>query len=316
MADSGKKHGKDNNEGRFYSYEKEEIERIQKARGKRKKRVFRRRVLSFLFIILLILCLGFIIIKTPLFNVEAIEIEGNNFVSDEEILVAAKVSEGENIFTHSSGYMESQLEKLPYISRAEVQKKFPSGIYITVYEENEFALLELPDKLVSCDKNGKSIRVVSESETENLIVIKGCSEGDFVPGEYVKFSDEAKTELFYRCLGAATDYGLLNIAALDITDEDKIIFNVKPSLVIKLGEMGNEDELSYKMAYIREVMDNLPQNISGIIDATNVEAGVSYRTGEFEHDTLAEAEGSTEETENEEGSGEEATEEEEITETE
>ena len=55
-----------------------------------------------------------------------------------------------------------------------------------------------------------------------------------------------------------------------------------------MGKLGDEDELSYKMAYIKEVIDSLPGNISGIIDATNLDAGISYRTGEYEYKPVTE----------------------------
>ncbi len=287
----------DSDKRNISSYEKQEAERSARAKKNRKRRLRTRRILTVLFTLLLLLCVTFIFIKTPLFNVESIIIEGNSLVSDEEILASVKMSEGENIFSHSEGYMEKRLMSVPYISEAEVQKKYPSKIVIKVYEEDEFAALEFAGKIISCDKNGKSVNIITPEKKETLMLVKGCNEGEFSLGEYVVLSAEEETDTFYRCLTAIKDYGFAGVSEIDMTDTDDIVFTISGNLILKLGELGNEDELSYKMAYIKEVMDNLPQNISGIIDATNIESGVSYRTGEFEYKTEAEAEVSEEITE-------------------
>lgn len=300
MEDSGKRYVNKNKDG-FDSYEAKEKERIELARGKRKKRIRNRRIFSLLFIVLLILCVGIIVIRTPLFNVDSIMIEGNSLVSDEEILAAVKMSEGENIFSHTEKYMESKLSLLPYISKAEVEKILPSKVRITIHEENEYAVVEFKDEKITCDKNGKSVKIVDGDIKEGLVIIRGGSPGEFNTGDYIKLSDNESTDNFYKCLSILTDYGLTGVICADMSDVYNVVLTLTPNLVIKLGELGSEDELSYKMAYIREVMNNLPQNISGIIDATNIEAGVSYRTGEFEYDTS----GAEEEEENAKAEGEE-----------
>ena len=271
--------------------------------------------LGVLIIILLLLCAGLIVIRTPLFDIEKIKVEGNVNVTEEEILTVSGIDYGLNMFEHNNAYYEEKILSLPYISDAVVKKRFPSELKITVSEEYEFAAIELGERLIACDKNGKSIRVILPEEAEDIIVVKGCKEGKFLIGGYIVLDSEEETNLMKQCLTCISDYGFRDVTAIDISDSDNIVFTVGESLTVKVGALGNEDELSYKMAYIKEVIDSLPDNISGIIDATNPEAGVSYRTGEYEYSAVAEDEFSSAESEKtEEGmaenvEGEEATEE-------
>ena len=60
-----------------------EVSREEVRRRKRRKRKKRGRVFwGFMVLILILLCVGLVIVKTPLFNIEEINIEGNVLVSE------------------------------------------------------------------------------------------------------------------------------------------------------------------------------------------------------------------------------------------
>ncbi len=259
-------------------------DRVKRRRKRRRKRG----IISFLFIILILLCVGLIIIKTPLFNVEKVTVKGNVLVSEEDIFKVSGIYEGQNIFDHLSSYYEEKIHTLPYVSTVKVQKKFPSEIYITVSEEYEYAVLDFGGVGVFCDKHGKSIKIATMEETEKLIKFTGCHEGTYELGNYIRLESDKETETFKKCLAAIEEYGFLDVTEVNMADINDLVFTVDGNLTVKIGELGDEDELSYKMAYIKEVIDSLPHGISGIIDATNPEAGVSYRTGEYEYTPSAE----------------------------
>ena len=262
----------------------EEVRRTKRRRRKKRGRVF----WGFMILILILLCIGLVIVKTPLFNIEEINIEGNVLVSAEEILESCDLDKGQNILGKSSADCEEEILKLPYVHSVDVVKKYPSGITITIEEEYEFATVKLTGKSVICDRYGKSIRLSGEEENEKLVEFEGGHEGEFGLGEYIRLKSEEETEVMMRCLYCITDYEFLDVTKVDMTDSYNIVFTVGDSLIVKVGNLGDEDELSYKMAYIKEVIDSLPGNISGIIDATNLEAGISYRTGEYEYEPVTE----------------------------
>lgn len=267
---------------RSRSTETSNDEERRTVRKKRKKR--RRGFGGFILLLLILLCSGIVIMRTSLFDIEKITVKGNAILDEKTILSACKLYTGENIFSKSSSGCEEEILRLPYVHSVEVQKKYPSEIIITVKEEGEYAVLEQTGKDVICDRYGKSIRLMSEDETENFVKFTGCREGAYGLGEYINLSSDEETEIFRRCLSCITDYEFSDVTKVDMSDIYNIVFIVGETLEVRIGALGDEDEFSYKMAYIKEVIDSLPGNISGIIDATNPDAGVSYRTGEFEYD--------------------------------
>lgn len=301
MADSKDK--RKNYELNKEEYDKAEAKRLAEAKGRRIKRKRQRKIFTALFLILLVLSSLLIFIKTPLFEVDVITVSGNNLVSYEDIVSSSGTNLGDNIFNHTASFIERQIIKLPYISKVEVKKKYPSEIVIEVVEEDVFGVLQFMDKKIAFDKFGKSIKELTDEEAENILTVRGIEEGTFKLGEYVDFLDKSKREIFERCLRYIVDYDIENVSLIDIEDTKDIYMVVGRGLKVKIGSLGTEDEFSYKMAYIKEVMANLPRNVSGVIDATNIESGVSYRTEE------AEREETEEEKPMEEGEVEEKTEE-------
>lgn len=287
---------------REYSERAKRQEAERRSRTKRRRKIARikRKVFGIFFTVILILCVLIIILKTPFFSVKELIIEGNASVSEETIAAVSGLGTGESIFGHSADYSERSLEALPFISEAKVEKKFPSTVKITVTELAASYSLRLETRNVLIDKNGKSIMEAQGGEDSGFPVITGGSDGGFKMGEYVRLNDENMTENLMRCLSCADYYGFTDISEINISDEYNIYFIINGTLKIKIGSLGSDDELSYKMAYIKEVMEKLPGNLKGVIDATNPNSGVSYRS---EESTYQEEKTEGEETEEEKEDG-------------
>lgn len=259
--------------------ERREKEKRMRSKKRRKREKMKRRIFGVFFIVLVLMCTLIIILKTPLFSVKSLSIEGNNLVTSENIAKVSGLSEGESIFSHTASYSRRAIEAIPYISEAEVKKKLPSTVTIIVKELPGSYVLELDTRNVVIDKNGKSIKE-AEGDDFALPKIKGLPDGDFKLGQMAEPGDEKQTENFLRCLDSINAYGFSNITEIDLSDEYNIIFVLGDALKIKIGSLGSDDELSYKMAYIREVIGKLPENVRGVIDASNPNSGVSYRSDE------------------------------------
>lgn len=266
-------------------YMRLEAEKREMKKRRRRRERIRKKVFGIFLSVLLILCAIIIILKTPLFYIEKLVIEGNEAVSDEEIIRASGLNLGKSIFDRSSSYSERGILSLPYISEVSVEKKLPSTVKITVSELGASFALKLEEKTVLIDKNGKSIAQANGGPDEDKLPVIICAEdGDFALGDYVKLKDEGKTETLMRLLQCVDYYEFSDITEIDISDEYNIVLICNGELKIKVGTLGSEDELSYKMAYIKEVMKKLPNSTKGVIDATNPHSGVSFRNGDLSSD--------------------------------
>lgn len=266
--------------------ERREKEKRMRRKKRRKKEKIKRRVFGIFFLLLVLLSAVIIILKTPLFSVKTLTIEGNFTVDSEKIAAASGLGEGESIFNRTSSYAKKAIESLPYISEATVKKKLPSTVTISVTELPGAFLLELDTGNFVIDKNGKTVKE-AEGDDFALPVIKGCRAGTFAIGQMAALSDENATNTLLRCLKSIDEYEFTDITGIDLSDEYNIVLILGNALKIKIGSLGSDDELSYKMAYIREVLGKLPENVRGVIDASNPESGVSYRSEE-EQETVPE----------------------------
>lgn len=89
-----------------------------------------------LFLTLLIFFfIGYLIFTFLKFPIKNIFISGNNYLTDQQIIDMAKISNYPSIFKYSEKEIEKKLEKSFYVKNATVKKKNFSAIYIKI-EEN------------------------------------------------------------------------------------------------------------------------------------------------------------------------------------
>lgn len=261
-------------------YETREKQKRENIKKRRRRARIKRKIFGIFFLLLLILCSAIIIMKTPLFAVKSVEIQGNQLVSDETIANLSGLDIGNSIFNKTAASAQRSILSLPYISEVSVKKSYPSKVKITVSELNASYMLQLETRNVLIDKNGKSIKEAEVDEITAFPVILGLSDGGFRLGSMITALTDEETQIFYRMIKCIEDYGFGGVTEIDLTEEYNISFRLNDTLKIRIGSLGSEDELSYKMAYIKEVLQKLPENVTGVIDATNPDSGVSYRASE------------------------------------
>ena len=83
---------------------------------------------------------------TVFFRVEQVVVEGNQRYTQEEIIAAAGIQEGDNLYALNKYRMSERLRQtLPYIGEASIRRGLPSTVIITVTEWGAVARIEPPD---------------------------------------------------------------------------------------------------------------------------------------------------------------------------
>ncbi len=77
----------------------------------------------------------------PVFNVTEVYCEGNSAVKYEDIMNAARIDTGKNIFLENLGGAERRIEAIPRVKSAELKRIFPNRICITVVEREAYAYI-------------------------------------------------------------------------------------------------------------------------------------------------------------------------------
>lgn len=228
--------------------------------------------------ILMAMCLvlGLIIVSffTPIYNVESIIVEGNNSVSEKTISDASGINMGESIFKVSIPDVKKSLSKVAYVDSAKVRYVFPNRIKIVVKERQESAYISFIGNYIGIDDTGKILEVKQKAENISKPVVYGLSIENFEIGSTIYTENEKGKNILYNLLEQINinDIGN-NIKFIDVNDDDNIRLTLSNDTEVKLGSL---DNIKYKMAYLKSVIEEIKDLNGGVVDITDTE-NVTYR---------------------------------------
>ncbi len=220
-------------------------DRVEQRRRRRR----RRNIVFYTALFLLVIGVAILLCFTVLFKLEMVSVSGSSRYSAEEIIKASGLVKGENLFRQDLDKASSRVEEtLPYIGEAQVSRKLPAEIVITVSEAQIAGVVEFEGQKILLDAKGKVLEATGEAP-ENCPVFKGLKIKDAVPGKPLQYAEEEQKKTVDSLMQAIEESGLSNITEYDVTD----IYNL--SLVynnrIRL-ELGVSTDLVYKLRFFNE----------------------------------------------------------------
>jgi len=142
-------------------------------------------VFESLFFILLVLLTGYILLRSPLFEIQRVVVQGNKFLDEESIRTVADIGAGVNIFKLNLADVAGKLKVVPMIKEARVTRVLPSTVLITVTERRPVGLLHTGDGFIEVDEEGIFLRH-SGAGVPGIPIITGVKADLPYPGEAIK----------------------------------------------------------------------------------------------------------------------------------
>ena len=169
----------------------------------KKKRVKKNYALYY-FLVLILMAVVFVALSlTVFFNITKISIMGSSVYSELEILDAAGVKVGDNIFRKKIDDLESGvLEKLVNIDYVKVSRKFPSELIIEIMPSVPIANVEIEDQYYTISKNWKIISDKHNESDESLPDIKGFEAQNSAINTKLKSTNPQKEEILKTILSS------------------------------------------------------------------------------------------------------------------
>lgn len=221
------------------------------------------------------LVLGIILVSffTPIYNVSEVEVSGNVRNDAQTVAAASGVSIGENIFKINLSDVKRRVSKVAFVSEVSVRRSFPNKIKITVTEGAECAYISFIGNYVGIDENGKILEIKQQGELDKPIIY-GLRIDNFEIGSKVTVGDGKVSGALADILAQVKSSGVTDaILSVDINDADNIIMTLRSGVEVRLG---NSDNLKYKVAYLKSVLDELGDVSGGVINLADTE-NVTYR---------------------------------------
>ena len=128
-------------------------DRIPKLKQMRKKKANRR--LIGLLAIFFLLIFSIIYLQSPLSKIQSIQVEGNRYLTDNEIIKQSKLELNDNIWEMKRDKIETTIKKHPEIKDVSLQRKFPNHINIKVTEYKHTAYVQKGKEYYPVLSNGK-----------------------------------------------------------------------------------------------------------------------------------------------------------------
>ena len=204
------------------------------------------------------------------FRVEDIQVEGNTHYSDEEIIRAIDIEEGDNLFFFDRfAAIARVFSKLPYIEEVSLKRALPNRITITVEESTALAYLILGDEEWTMDHNCKILGKAAEGETEQLVPIINFNPGTLFIGERLTSADgkEEPVDYLHDILMQIEGRGLIpdvDRVNFENPNSPEIVYNGRFTFVL-----GNYAQTEQKFAMLSGVLATLKAGDAGVVDLSN-----------------------------------------------
>ena len=221
---------------------------IPRERKKHRRKHYLMRFLMFSLIV--IVAVGFLL--SPAFNINNIEVTGNQYYTAEEVINISGAEKGGNLF------LQSQEEKIrdalladPYFTEVGVHRKLPGTLVIDVKERRQIAAIKYGGSFVVVSEDGVVLR---KTDIDPLLtVLTGLTISKMTVGEKVKAVERRTLE---RTLGMVSimDAGDLYFKKIEMDGAyirayiyDTLIVKGRPEQMKESIESGNLQKVVNKL---------------------------------------------------------------------
>ena len=211
-----------------------------------------------------------IFVMSVFFRVSDIQVRGNSHYTDEEIIRAIDIEEGDNLFFFDRFAALSRVfAKLPYIDEVTVERSLPNRVIITVTESQALAYIVLGEENWTIDHSCKVLGKANDDELQGLIPIVGIAPGTLMIGEPLQTADgDARiVEYIAAVLDQLEARGLYKqVGRVDFSDPERVEFTLRDKYIVRIGGPAN---LEYKFGMLISVLSQSLDGDVGIISVSD-----------------------------------------------
>jgi len=238
----------------------------QKKRKKQKNNGVRGFVFSSVSFI--VICAALVFGMTVFFRVSNIEVTGANHYTQEEIIEASGIKDGDNLmFVNRASIAQKIYSKLLYIGEVNIKRKLPNTVVIEVAESGSVAVIESESGFWLIDKSCRLLEECTTTDIESYIKIKGLAAVKPEKGNVITVADEDKPKLGFLSgiLTAMADRNMISqVKALDLSNVSNAEFDyLDGRFAVKLG---SNENLEYKFELLLGTIAKLDADDTGTID--------------------------------------------------
>lgn len=249
--------------------DKETLEQNKKIKNKRKAKKIKKKKIKnkkpFIIVtsvITLFAAIAIFAFTAPIFNITQILVEGNNTVTQENIINLSGIKRGENIFRFNKTAI-ARIKENKYIQDVKIKRKLPGTVEIEVEERTVKYQLQLINSYVYIDRLGYILGI--EDSKADVPVITGLSitEDKMMNLDVLEEQDKKELNKIAKIMESTKAIEIENLIT-EINIENKnnfVLYLESENKKVYIGDTGN---LTNKMLYVKKILEK-EKSKSGII---------------------------------------------------
>ncbi len=200
------------------------------------------------------------LLTTPRFAIRAVEVRGASRVTVQQILDAAGVPAGTNLWRLDSSAVIARVEALPEIRRAELVRDLPDRVTILVEERRPFTLVH-GNRLHWLDEEGRLLGEESRAVTSPAPVITGLNEEEIAQMRTAPTAKARAAIALIRALLRSGSPLAAEISEIDMSRREGPVLYTVDGIEVRLGAEEWEERLARLEGVLAQVArQGLPVN--------------------------------------------------------
>lgn len=213
------------------------------------------KLIKHLCILFLIIIAILIFFMSPIFNIETINVSGNEKTTISECIQLSKLEIGQNIYKMSKKQIKNNIKQNAYIEDVYITRKLPNILEITVEERTATYMLELENGEYAYMNNQGYILEKSYIKLDLAIITGFSTETENIKvGERLNNTDLKKLETVLKIVDSAQNNNLSQyITKINIEDkENYILYLEEEKKTVNLGDASN---IGTRMLYLKAILE-------------------------------------------------------------
>ena len=233
---------------------KENIKKQNTTNNKNKPKKKKSIVPKILLLLLILIGVAIFAFVSPLFNIQKIEVTGNEKVDSSTVISLSGVFEGKNIFQISKKNVINNIKENTYINNAKIKRKLPGTLQINVEERKVAYQVKVINSYVYIDYQGYILEVASKAE--NVPIIEGfqTEQDTLLNGKRLIDKDIEYLRIILRIMETAKTAEISKLISKITIQNNEYILELKKEN--KLVYLGNATGLTNKMEYVQLILKN------------------------------------------------------------
>jgi cell division protein FtsQ len=247
------------------------LERLQQDRSPRK--LLSAPLFLLLLVLVVVLFATVAFLRSNYVTFGSVIVEGNKYVTIEEIFRAAAISDKINIFRLDTTDIHDRLLQDIRLTDVAVTRSWPATIQITVAERQPVAMVANSYGFVLLDKEGMVLDAMKSIRQLTVPMVTGVRLGNLYVGDVAE-SDLVKNPLHY--LGALDESTLNQLSEVNIKTTGELTAYTVQMITIRLG-MG--ERMEEKASFTREVLRDIGDKKAAVeyVDLTYSAPYIKFR---------------------------------------